>query len=210
MKIVVFGATGGTGSQVIERGLAGGHDMIAAARRPEAITTKHDKLRVVKADVLDAASVEAAVAGADAIISTIGPADNKKPGTLISRGVDNMIAAAKKTGVRRFVFESGIMVGDGRGLSFFGRIGVSFYRRMNRALCEDKRVAEAAIRASDLDWVIVRPPTLVHEPAKGGYKFGVDARLAVMKPLSHADAAEFLLRTASEPTFVRTIQDVGY
>ncbi|HEY1960509.1 MAG TPA: NAD(P)H-binding protein [Polyangiaceae bacterium] len=210
MKIVVFGATGGTGSKVVERALADGHEVVAAARRPDAVTTKHDKLRVAKTDVLDAEAVEGALEGADAIISTIGPADEKNPGTLISRGVANITAGAKKKGVRRFVFESGLMVGDGRGLSLLGRMLVSIFRSTRKALCEDKRVAEATIRASDLDWVIVRPPTLKHDPPKGGYKFGVDARIDVTKSMSHADAAEFLIRAATNADLVRTIQDVGY
>lgn len=210
MKIVVFGATGGTGKQVVERALADGHEVVATARKPEAIAAQHEKLRVVKADVLDAASVEAAVAGADAIISAIGPADNKKPGTLISRGVENMVRAAKKAGVKRFVLESGLMVSDGHALSFIGRSALSIFRRMNRALYEDKVLAEGTVRASDLDWVILRPPMLVHAPAKGGYKHGENARINPTKSLSHADAAEILVRAATEPEFVHTTQEVGY
>ncbi len=209
MKIVVFGATGGTGKEVVTRALRD-HDVVAVARRPEAVTAKHDRLRVVKGDVLDAASVAAAMTGADAVISTIGPANNKEPGTLISQGVEHMIVACKHTGVQRFVFESGLMVGDGRGLSLFGRLGVAVFRRLNAKLCADKRIAELAIQHSALDWVIVRPVTLVDAPARGDYKFGIDARLNPAKKLSHADTADFLVRVSEDPKFVRTIQDVGH
>jgi putative NADH-flavin reductase len=82
MKIAVFGATGGTGKRLVELALEKGHDVVAAARKPDAIQTKHDKLAVVKADVLDRASLVAAIEGVDAVISTFGPADNKNPGTL--------------------------------------------------------------------------------------------------------------------------------
>ncbi len=209
MKIAIFGATGGTGSQLVERGLAE-HEIIAVARRPEAITAKHDRLRVVKGDVLDPASIAAAIAGADAVISAIGPANNKEPGTLISDGVANLVAACTKAGIARFVFESGLMVGDARGLSPFGKLGVAIYRAMNKKLCADKRIAEATIQASTLDWVIVRPPALDHSPARGGYKHGVDIRLNPAKKLSHADAADFLLRVAGDGALARTVQDVGF
>jgi hypothetical protein len=102
------------------------------------------------------------------------------------------------------------MVGDARGLSLIGKIGVSIYRSFNKKLCEDKRKAEAAIRASELDWVIVRPPALVHAPARGGYKFGTDIRLNPAKSLSHEDAADFIVKVASDLTVTRQILDVGY
>jgi uncharacterized protein YbjT (DUF2867 family) len=206
---VVFGATGGTGRQVVERALAAGHDVIAAARRPEAIE-KTDRLRVVKADALDAASVEAAIAGGDAVLSAIGPANNKQPGTLISEGTKHMLAACAKTGVRRFVFESGLMVGDGAGLSWLGRRAVGVFRWANRALCADKRVAEAAIRDSALDWVIVRPVSLVDGPASGSYTTGVDARVNITKKLAHADVAAFMIACAGDPAVVHTVQDIGH
>lgn len=210
MKLVVFGATGGTGSQVVERGLAAGHEVTAVARRPEAIARTHDHLRVVKGDVLDAASVATALAGADAVLSAIGPANNKQPGTLISEGTKHILAACAQHGVRRYVFESGIMVGDGRGLSWFGRRAVGMFRYANRALCADKRIAEDAIRASELDWVIVRPVSLVDGAASGGYVTGVDARLHVATKLTHADVAHFMVECASDPAVVRTIQDIGH
>src|SRR5690242_5437675 len=170
MKIVVFGATGGTGKRVVERALAAGHEVTAIARRPEAVATAHDKLRVVRGDVLDRASVAEVVRGADAVISTIGPSDNKKPGTVISEGIANMVHACEAVGVRRLVFESGLMVGTGAGLSPLARLALAIYRRGYRALVEDKRKAEAALSGSSLEFVIVRPPTLDDSPPTGAYR----------------------------------------
>jgi putative NADH-flavin reductase len=209
MKVVVFGATGGTGKRLVERGLAAGHDVVAVARRPEAITQTHAKLAVVKGDVLDAASVASAVAGADAVVSAIGPANNKQPGTVISEGVKHIVAACEAAGVKRFVFESGLMVGDGTGLSPFGKLAVSIYRAMNRKLCDDKRIAEATIAASTLDWVMVRPVALDDSPATGAYKHGVDIRLNPAKKLGHADVADFMITCVTDAAVVRTIQALG-
>ena len=72
MKIVVFGATGGTGERIVERALAEGHEVVAVARKPEAFTTRHSRLKVVKGDVLDPASVATAIVGADAVLSSVG------------------------------------------------------------------------------------------------------------------------------------------
>ncbi|MEO6950457.1 MAG: NAD(P)H-binding protein [Polyangia bacterium] len=208
--MVVFGATGGTGKSLIERALAAGHDVVAVARQPQAVAAHHERLVVVKGDVLVLETVRAAVRGSDVVISAIGPANNKRPGTLVSDGVANIIAACTAEGVKRFVFESGIMVGDGRGLSVMMRIGLAMFRWRNRALCADKRIAEAAIRASALDWVIVRPATLVHEPARGGYRFGTDIDLNLRKTLPHADVAEFLVRVAGDATMKSEVIDIGF
>lgn len=210
MKLVVFGATGGTGRRVVERALAAGHEVIAVARRPEAVQVAHDRLRVVRGDVLDRASVAEVVHGANAVISAIGPADNKQPGTLISDGVANMVHACEAGGVRRLVFESGLMVGTGAGLSPLGKLGVAIYRRMYRRLCEDKRKAEAALAASSLEFVIVRPPGLDDSPAKGAFKAGIDIRIDPAKKMSHADVAQFLVRAASEAALARTVQTIGH
>jgi putative NADH-flavin reductase len=208
MKLVVFGATGGTGKQIVLRAVDAGHDVVAVARRPEAIIATG--ATAVKGDVLDAASVGAAIAGADAVLSAIGPSNNKQPGTVISGGVANMLAACASAGVRRFVFESGLMVGDGRGLSWLNRTALGMFRRLNRALFDDKCLAEQAIRDSALDWVIVRPVALVDAPATGSYRTGIDIRLAVAKKLSHADVADFMVKSATDASVVRTVQDIGH
>lgn len=206
MKIVVIGAAGGTGTQVVEQAFAAGHEVIAGVRRPEAYRGKG---RVVKTDVLDAASVQAAVAGAAAVISTYGPADLKHPGTLMSEGVTNIVRACEAGGVKRFVFESGLMTSDGTGQSLGGRIGLAIVRRIYKHAMRDKRLAEEAMRASGLDYVIVRPVMLVDGPAKGTYVHGVDRRVNPMKKLAHADVAAFLLRCAQEPGLARTTQTIG-
>jgi putative NADH-flavin reductase len=210
MKLVVFGATGGTGRRIVDAALAAGHDVIAVARRPDAIATTHARLTVVKGDVLDATSVREAIAGCDAVLSAIGPSNNRRPGTVISDGVVHIVAACTTANVRRLVFESGIMVGDGRGLPWFGRTALGLFRRLNGALAADKRIAEQTIRDSALDWVIVRPVSLDDSPATGSYRTGVDIPLRLAKKLSHADVAEFMVKAASDPTVVHTVQDIGH
>lgn len=208
MKLVVFGATGGTGKCLVDKGLAAGHEIIAAARRPDAVSASHAKLRVVKCDVTQAAEVAAAVAGADAVLSAIGPANNKKPGTLISQGVANMIAGCTAHGVKRIVFESGLMVGDGAGLGAFSRLGVGLFRWLNSALTADKRLAEQALAASPLEYVIVRPPNL-DDRERGGLKTGVDTPINAAKKIGHADVAAFMIDAAGSAGLARTIQTIG-
>ena len=209
MRIVVFGSTGGTGKQLIERGLARGHQLVAVARRPEAVPPR-DGLTVVKGDVLDAASVTAALKGADAVISAFGPPDEQNPGTLMSTGVANLIAGCAAAGVKRLVFESGLMAGEGAGLSFLHRTMVALYGMTRRALRDDKRVAEASIRASPLDWAIVRPPGLRDGPATGSFVCGVDARVNPVKAMSFPDVADCLLDVTANAALSRVTLSAGH
>ncbi len=208
MKIAVFGATGGTGKNVVELALAGGHQVVAVARRPEAIPPR-EGLVVKKGDVLDAESVAQAVAGVDAVISAIGPASNSKPGTLISVGTKHIVEACERQGVRRLVMESGMITSDGSELSLLGRGAIGIFGAIFPKLRSDKRVAEATIVQSKLDWVIVRPPTLTHERATGKYLVGPRLRILPAKGISHADCAEALIRAAGEPAWVRQFVNVG-
>ena len=111
MKLVIFGSTGGTGLQVVAQALEQGHDVTAFVRSPEKLTQKHEKLQVVKGDVLDLASVERAIQGQDAVLCTLGlPAKDKS--NLRAKGTKNIIRAMEKTGVKRFSGQSSDGVGE--------------------------------------------------------------------------------------------------
>lgn len=208
MRLVVFGATGGTGTNVVERALAQGHDVVAAVRRPTAMQAR-DRLAIIQCDALDPAAVAAAMTGGDAVICTIGPASNRKPGTLISVGTRNLLAGCVAGGINRFVFESGLMVGDGRELSPSGRVAVRMFGLVYSRLKADKVIAEAAITASPLDWVIVRPPNLTHGPATGHCIAAPAARISPSKAIPHADCAAALVTAATEPQWIRRVVNIG-
>ena len=208
MKLVVFGSTGGTGKNAVARALALGHTVTAVARRPDAVPAR-ERLTVHTGDVLDAASLAGAFAGADAVIVAIGPASNRNPGTLISVGTANVLAGCAQAGVKRLVFESGLMMSDGKELALTSRLGVAFFRTLFPRLHADKVVAEAALRASALEWVIVRPPALTDGVAVGGYVLGANARVSAARSMTHADCADALVRAATEPQWARQVLNVG-
>jgi putative NADH-flavin reductase len=209
MKLVVFGATGGTGSQIVERALAAGHDVVAVVRSPNKVKAR-DRLRVDKGDITDATTFTSSLAGADAVLCAIGPSDNRKPGTVISSGAKNVVDACTQSGVKRLVFESGLMVGDGSELSFLGRTAIKFFGGVYSALRTDKARAEETIANSTLAWTIVRPPNLSYEPAKGGYVVGPRARVTAWKALPHADVADYMIDAAINGRDERAIVNIGF
>jgi len=208
MMLVVFGATGATGTNVVERALAEGHDVVAAVRRPDAVQAR-DRLAIKECDVLDAAAVAAAMSGGDAVICTIGPASDRKPGTLISAGTRNILAGCVAGRINRLVFESELIVSDGHELSTSGRFAVRMAGVVYSRLKADKVLAEAAITASPLDWVIVRPPTLKHAPATNDYLAAPAAPVSPLKAISHADCAAALVTATSGPQWIRQVVNVG-
>lgn len=117
MKILVIGATGGTGCCVVESALQAGHEVTAFVRTPQKFTLQHEQLRVVQGDMQQPDSVLRAMQGQEAVICALGPAAGTAPGTIISDGVRNIVQAMQQERVRRFVFESGIMVGEANGLN---------------------------------------------------------------------------------------------
>jgi putative NADH-flavin reductase len=99
MKIAVFGSSGNVGKLLVEQALAEGYDVIAYARNPSKLIIKHDHLTIVHGELSDEAMIDRAIAGADAVISVMGPSGKSK-GTPITHGMNYIIAAMNNHGVR--------------------------------------------------------------------------------------------------------------
>ena len=112
MKVLVIGATGGTGRALVEQGLARGHDVTAFVRNPAGLPVQHQRLVVARGDVLDPASVEAAVRGQDAVLCALGHKRWFYPNRILSDGTRNLIGAMESQGVRRLVCETALGIGD--------------------------------------------------------------------------------------------------
>ncbi len=186
MKLTIFGATGRTGHLLVEQALAAGHEVTAFARTPAKLGQTNDRLRVVQGDLTNAAQIEAVIQGADAVLSVLGPSNNQATFE-ISRGTNLILSAMQKTGVRRLVISAGAGVHDpldrpGAADKVIGAL----LKLTARNVYEDMMQAVAKVRASDLDWTIVRVPMLTDDPAKGDIKVGylgggVSARIAARR-----------------------------
>jgi len=209
MNLLVFGATGGTGRQLVEQALTQGHTVTAFARTPAKLGLQHARLHVVPGDVLDAAAVQAAVAGHDAVLSALGaPAGHKAP--VRSEGTRHILHAMEQTGVRRFVCLTTLGMGDSRpALPFaYKYLIVPLFLRSAFA---DSEIQEAYIRQSALEWTIARPATLTNGPRTGQYRHGFPATEPGLKiKISRADVADFMLWQLHEPTYLRQAASLSY
>lgn len=208
MQLLIFGATGGTGRELVHQALERGHCVTAFARDPGALG-RRDGVRPVAGDVLDAAAVERAVAGHDAVLCALGkPATS--PGTVRSQGTRNIVRAMASGGPRRLIVQSTIGIADTRPLlpALYRYLLVPTLLR--RTFAEHER-QEAAVRSSQLDWTIVRAGALTDGERTGRYRHGfppTDRSLSF--EISRADVADFTLGLLADGTYLRESPAVSY
>ena len=205
MKVVIFGASGGTGRELLKQALERDHQIIAFVRNPDKIADKALQRNLERERVLDPQAVENAVSEQDAVISAIGAGANRS--TLREEGTRNIIECMERKEVRRLVSLSSMGVGDSRSnLGFFTKyIIVPIFLRHAFA---DHEKQETVIRLSSLDWTIVRPPHLIDGACMGEYKHGIQiGEREIQGKISRADVADFMLNQLTEDTYLR--QEVG-
>jgi len=202
MKILIVGATRGIGRQVLEQALTAGHAVTALVRDARRLDVQHERLKVVKGDILDANSVALAMAGQEAVCCSIGVKVPWMYVTVFSEGTRNLLEAMKKNGVRRLACVTGIGAGDSRGHGgfLFDRL---FFPLLLRTVYADKDRQESLIRASGVDWVIVRPGFLTNGPLTGRYRAITDLSGVTAGRISRADVAHFILQQFAAPTHLR-------
>jgi putative NADH-flavin reductase len=174
MNIVIFGANGPTGQLLTKQALAEGHAVTAFTRHPETFPLQNDLLQVMHGDVFDLSSVEQAVAGQDAVLSTLGVPFSRKPITVYSEGVANIVQAMNRYGVRRLVCVSSSATEplfDPTAIFILQSIMQPIIiSTIGRTVYEDMRRMEKLVMKSNLDWTIVRPSGLFDTPAVSPYQ----------------------------------------
>lgn len=211
MKITVFGATGGTGRPLVEQALERGHEVSAVARDPASFDLRHERLEVLEGDVLDLASVEAAVGGRDAVVSAIGTGLHLCPTTVYSEGTKNVVRAMEDRDVGRLVVVSTAGL-NGKDPAF-----PSWYRFLlkplflERVKYGDMELMEEEVRGSSLDWTVVRAGGLTDGPPTGGYRVGPGGRLPEGRAeISRADLARFVLDQLDDRDYVGKTPTLAY
>jgi putative NADH-flavin reductase len=212
MKLTIFGASGGTGSQVVTQALDAGHDVLAVVRDPARLPVTHPNLSLVTADVLRPGEIEGAVAGRDAVVSALGhgtrPQDRKgaERATLCADSARSITTAMSHTGTRRLVIVSASGPfpdkGDGPLLRYVAKPLLG--RTVFKAPWSDLAAMEGVVRASGLDWTVLRPPRLTDNPLTGRYRTRRDVNLRHGLRVSRADVAHLALAVAADPQTYRT------
>jgi nucleoside-diphosphate-sugar epimerase len=209
LRVLVVGATGGTGRQLVQQALAQGHQVTAFVRDPARLPIEHPNLRIVKGDVLNSASVESAMAGQSAVLCALGHKRFFYPNKIQSNGMRNILRAMKTCNVPRLICESALGIGNSVGhlglphTFFILPLILPFYMW-------DKLRQEELITASDRDWVIVRPGVLKNGEARGNYRHGPKVGNYFWPVVvTRADVADFMLKQLTDDTYIGAAPGVG-
>ncbi len=203
MRVLVFGGTGLVCRPVVNEALARGHQVTVFTRNPGAVTITHDRLRVVRGDVMDAGDVAAALTGQDAVIQALGDGQPKGPTRVVSDATGVIVGQMQKSGVKRLVCVSNLGAGDSREhIPWIVRSAIiPLFVRWLTHLIDDKNRMEPIVTHSGLDWVIVRLPDLKDKPATGRIRNSESGKVGMS--MTFADAARFVVAQLTDDTHVR-------
>jgi len=198
MKIAIFGATGGTGKELVKQTLERGHEITALVRDPQKLSVSDQRVNIIKGDVLNKDDVSKTIQGSDAVLVALGVKPPSKT-KVVGPGTKNIIDAMKAHNVKRLIVESAMFMDDAmRKNSFLISL---LTKTFMKGLYADKLVQESAVRESGLEWVIVRPVGLSKGHKTEIYRFGENLQLKGMFPtISRADVADFMLKQLSSDT----------
>jgi uncharacterized protein YbjT (DUF2867 family) len=202
VRILVLGATGGTGRLIVREAAAAGH-RVRALVRSKAKAESLAGADLVEGDALDEQALARALEGCEAVVSSLGtPMSPFNEVTLLSRATRALVSAMERANVRRLVCITGLGAGDSRGHGGF-LFDAFVLPVLLRNVYRDKDRQEAIVRASALDWVLVRPMILTDEPAKGAVRAQTDLSDVHGGAIARADVAAFVVRQLTSDEWLR-------
>lgn len=203
MKLLIFGASGGTGRELVEQAIAAGHEVTAFVRNPAALAPA-EHLRIAIGDARDPAAVNIAMIEQEAVLSALGGTLSDEE--LLPRSMEDILAAMKRHGVRRLIVlgASGAIESTLKRLPpltrfLFRTVMATVLKKPFKA----QRSMQQLIRASDTDWTIVQPPRLVNELRTGKIRVDADALPEKGLRIARADVAAFMLAQLTSTEWVR-------
>lgn len=207
MRVALLGGTGRIGGLLLAQALESGHEVTALARNAEALTAAAG-LTAVRGDARDAQAVQATIEDADAVLSALGPRGAKAP-ALLETAAKNMILAMSRAGVRRLIGVSaaGAFVAGDPNMNALVKLVLP---RILAAQFADVRAMEQAVRASDLDWTLVRPARLVNSGVTGKYRAAPDYPPPGGRKISRADVAHFIGAALEQNSWLEAAPALAY
>jgi putative NADH-flavin reductase len=202
MKLAIFGGTGRTGLLLVRQALEKGYEVSALARVPSKLGIQNDRLTIIPGDVTNGKAVAHTLTGTDAVLSVLGPAGNA-PTLTVSRGMEHIVADMQMQGIRRLIVTAGAGVSDSLDAPGLFNHGMSFLLRlMAKNVLADMSKMVNEVRASNLDWTVVRLPMLTDEPYTGQVRAGYVGK-GTGPRIGRADIANFMLEQILDTTYVR-------
>ncbi len=211
MKLIVFGANGGVGKEVVTLALQAGHEIVGVGRGPVVASAQRQGLNIVQGSITDAAFVADIVQGADVVLSTIGASDSKHPVSLYSRAAQALVGTMQGTPHQRLiVLSAGGATIEKNDPLLFRLIFKPLLQRVFHSLYEDMLRMERVLETSNLDWTILRLSYLTKKPGKGVYRTAHNAAVRYGFSISRADVAHYIVGHLADPQDSRQHVCIAY
>jgi putative NADH-flavin reductase len=203
MKIVVLGATGSTGLEIVRRAIEKDHLVTAFVRSPERLKTFQGQITIRQGDLLNSAELENVIQGHDAVVSAFGPRVpiSRTEADLLQRFAIALSRAMPHAGVRRVVLESVAFLFRDSILPPTYLLGRLFFP----TVVVDSSAMERVFRESELDWTFVRPPQLTDKPYTGMYRIRESHLPRFGFSVSRADVADFMVKAVEDSSAIHKI-----
>jgi putative NADH-flavin reductase len=201
MKLVVLGATGGTGLEIIRQALERGHSVTALVRSPDRLKPFLKQIMIKQGDLLNSSDLENAIRGHDAVLSAFGPRVPiaKPDANLLQRFAVVLTAAMRRAQVKRAVIESVAFLFKNSVVPPVYLLGRLFFNQ----IVVDTSAMERIFAQSDLDWTMVRPPQLTDKPFTGKYRVR-EGHLPVFGfTICRADVADCMIKAVENRLAIR-------
>lgn len=209
-KVIVFGATGGTGKQVVDQLLKTGSHVTVVVRNPDSFELRYNNLKIIKGDVFQPETFENAIKGKDAVVSCLG-IPKAVPTTLYSQGVFNITTAMVKAGVNRILCISSSAVIIPPEITFIMKFLLkNIIQRLHKPVHADMLRMENVLIESNLDWTIIRAPKLTNGKRTGKYKITANQPFNNIPTISRADLADYIVTHLTEENTFKKIVEVLY
>jgi uncharacterized protein YbjT (DUF2867 family) len=212
-KLVVFGATGGTGKLVVARALRQGHRVAVVVRNPEKFRAQEistSQVEVIRGDVFDARSFEKAVMAADAVISCLG-VKKREPTTVYSEGTENIVKVMCQGNAKRLIcLSAGAVIVPPKASRMIRFVTANVLQRIFKYTYEDMLRMEKQVIVSGLDWTIIRAPWLRDMPPRGKYRVAIGEHLSDPSKISRTDLADYMVAHLDDATTFRQMVEVSY
>ena len=189
MKIIVFGATGGVGQNVVKQALEKGVEVTAFVRTPSKIEVVHENLNVIQGDAFNKDEVAAAITGHDVVVSCLGSSQGMKKSNELEEMTKNIVDGMQAHNIKRIIYTASAGINN----EIPGISGKMVMKMLKNALI-DHRSAVDYIEAHGLNYTIVRPMGLTNNDLTGKYR---EAKVGVpdkARSISRADVAHFIVK----------------
>jgi putative NADH-flavin reductase len=209
-NIIVFGASGGTGLEVVEQALEAGHHVTVILRHPDKFSIRHEQLRVIQGDVLQPQTYENLFFGVDVVISCLGTR-NREPTTVYSEGMMNILTGMQKVDVTRIICLSAGAVVVPPNATFVMKFVIKYIlQRLFKYSYADMLKMETVLKHSELNWTVIRPPRLLNGDKTGIYRTIINDYLPNMSSLKRADLAHYIIHHLDDEKTFKNRVEISY